>query len=557
MRGMKGANGSQGAAHSDCQVLVVGAGPTGLVLAAELLARGIATRIVDKSDGVALETRAGGIHARTLEVFDLMGLSERFLERGQVVRRFRFYSDGRSLLDLDLSRSGSRFGFMLDIPQHETETLLRAQVAELGGTIEQGVELLALNQDQARVTAMVRNQGGGAGAITADFLVGCDGAHSRVRDELGLAFQGHPYPQDWLLADVRLSWDRREDEVHAFFRSDGQPLICFPMRDHVWRLVLPYAGDRGRRPPTVKEIQQLVDRRAPERVTVSDPTWLATFRCHRRSTDAYRRGRVLLAGDAVHSHTPAGGQGMNTGITDAHNLAWKLALVASGRAPEWLLDTYGEERGPVAAQVLALTHTLVRFGSMSHPLKRALRDAILPAASRLPVFQRRAACRLSQVHVSYSASSLTRPDGAWGGPRPGDRAPDVPVAGHAGSTGLYQVLRGGRHVLLVSGPDPAGMAASPALRPYGDVLAIVGGDFDGRRLTLRGRAGRVHLVRPDGHIAARGRLDQMAAVLDYLGQLFGAAETGATVLTPTSSGYRAGGGRGAGLPPREGRSGGR
>ncbi|MDQ6900823.1 MAG: FAD-dependent monooxygenase [Candidatus Dormibacteraeota bacterium] len=521
---MKSANGYQASADSDCQVLVVGAGPTGLVLAAELLARGIATRIVDKSDGVVLETRAGGIHARTLEVFDLMGLSEQFLERGQVVRRFRFYSDGKSLLNLDLSRSGSRFGFMLDIPQHETEALLRARIAELGGTIEQAVELLTLHQDEAGAAATVQDRAGEMHTITADFLVGCDGAHSRVRQELGLAFQGHPYPQDWLLADVRLSWDRPEDEVHAFFRSDGQPLICFPMRQHVWRLVLPYAGDRDRRLPTLEEIQQLLDLRAPERVIVSNPTWLATFRCHRRSTNAYRRGRVLLAGDAVHIHSPAGGQGMNTGIMDAHNLAWKLALVASDRAAGWLLDTYGEERGPVAAQVLALTHALVRFGSMSHPLTRGLRDTILPAASRLPAIQRRAVRRMSQVQVAYPASRLTRPDAAWGGPRPGDRAPDILVAGRAGRARLYEVLRSGRHVLLVSGSDPAGISESPALRPYHDVLVVVGGDFAGRRLTLRGRGGPVHLVRPDGYIAARGRLDGMAAVLDYLRQLFAAAE---------------------------------
>jgi 2-polyprenyl-6-methoxyphenol hydroxylase-like FAD-dependent oxidoreductase len=517
---MKSANGSKASARLDCQVLVVGAGPTGLVLAAELVARGIATRVVDKNDGLALETRAGGIHARTLEVFDLMGLSEQFLERGQIVRRFQFYSDGKALVELDLSHNGSRFGFLLDIPQHETEGLLRARIADLGGRVEQSVELLSFHQEDAGVAADVRDGDGRVSTVTADFLVGCDGAHSRVRHELGLPFHGHPYAQDWLLADVRLSWGRREDEVHAFFRSDGQALICFPMRDHVWRLVLPYAGDRERRPPTMEEIQRLVDRRAPERVIVSDPTWLATFRCHRRSTDGYRRGRVLLAGDAVHIHTPAGGQGMNTGIMDAHNLAWKLALVASGRAPEWLLDTYGEERGPVAAQVLALTHALVRFGTVSDPLKRALRDTILPAASHLPPIQRRAARRMSQVNVAYPASRLTRPDAIRRGPRAGDRAPDTPITGCAGRTRLYEVLRNGRHVLLVSGPDLAGTLESPALRPFRDVLTVVGGDFDNRRLALRGKAALVQLIRPDGYIAARGRVDDMAAVLGYLRHLF-------------------------------------
>ncbi len=201
-------------------------------------------------------------------------------------------------------------------------------------------------------------------------MVGCDGAHSAVRRELGLTFHGHPYPQDWLLADVLMDWDLREDSMHAFFRPDGLPVIFFPMQGHRWRLTLPFAGDRGdrhRQAPTLAEIQELTDQRAPHPVAVSDPTWLANFRCHRRSANAYRRGRVLLAGDAVHIHSPAGGQGLNAGITDAHNLGWKLALVAAGVAPDTLLDSYGTERRPVADQILTLTHALVHYGSMSHP----------------------------------------------------------------------------------------------------------------------------------------------------------------------------------------------
>ncbi|HLQ56877.1 MAG TPA: FAD-dependent monooxygenase [Streptosporangiaceae bacterium] len=317
----------------DCQVLVVGAGPTGLVLACELLARGIRAHVIDQGDGVVLQTRALGIHARTLEVFDMMGLAERFIERGQVVRRFRMYTDGKTLVRLELARNGSGFGFMLDIPQDLTETILRQRVSELGGSIEQGIKLCGLTQDPGGATAMVSEPGGTMRAITADYVVGADGAHSRVRSELGLDFQGHPYSQDWLLADVHLDWDRPDDEVHAFFRRDGRPLICMPMREHLWRVILPYTGDRDRRAPTLEEIQQLVGERAPEPVSVSDPAWLATFRCQRRSTHTYRRGRVMLAGDAVHIHSPAGGQGMNTGIMDAHNLAWKLALVASGHSP--------------------------------------------------------------------------------------------------------------------------------------------------------------------------------------------------------------------------------
>jgi len=414
-------------ARSDCQVLVVGAGPTGLVLAGELLAQGITTRVVDKGDGVVPQSRATIIHARALEVLDLMGISGPILERAQVVRGYRFYSDGRSLLQLDLTRNGSRYGGMLCLPQHVTETVLRARVARVGGAIEQGVELLGFSQDDAGVTATVRDRTGTERTITADFLVGCDGAHSRVRHELGLDFEGEAYPQEAWLADVKLDWGRRADEVHFFCRTDGRPLICFPMPGNCWRLAMPAAGRGDRRVPTLEQVQQLVDERAPERVTVSDPAWLASFRTHRRSAGTYRRGRVLLAGDAIHIHSPAGGQGMNTGILDAHNLAWKLALVAAGRSGEWLLDTYGDERRPVAAQVLALAHTFTRLTSVAHPFARALRDAFLPVVFRLPAVSRQAAGRLGQVYVAYPRSRLT---GAGlgpgrGGPRPGDRAVEI------------------------------------------------------------------------------------------------------------------------------------
>ena len=500
----------------------MGAGPTGLVLACELLARGIRARVIDQGDGVVLQTRALGIHARTLEVFDMMGLAERFVSRGQVVRRFHMYTDGKTLVRLELARNGSRFGFMLDVPQDVTETILRQRVSELGGCVEQGTELSGLSQDPGGVTATVIDPGGAVRTVTADYVVGADGAHSRVRSELGLDFRGHPYAQDWLLADVHLDWDRPDDEMHAFFRRDGRPLICMPMREHLWRVILPYAGERDRRPPTLEEIRRLVGERAPEPVPVSDPAWLATFQTQRRSTHVYRRGRVMLAGDAVHIHSPAGGQGMNTGIMDAHNLAWKLALVASGHSPDGLLDTYGQERGPVAADVLALTHALVKLGTMTHPVRRALRNTIVPMAGRLAPVQRRAVRRISHTHVAYPSSPLTRPGPRRAGLQPGERAPDLEVAGTGGKTRLYEVLRHGRHVLLISGPDP-GRDLPPRMHRWPDQVDVVT-EADGRTdQPGHGPAGSACLLRPDGYVAARGSVASPDNLLDYLHRLFGTA----------------------------------
>jgi 2-polyprenyl-6-methoxyphenol hydroxylase-like FAD-dependent oxidoreductase len=474
---------------SDCQVLVVGAGPTGLILAAELLRRGVHVRVVDKGDGQALQSRALAVHARTLEVFDMMGVAERFLERGQRIYRFRMYSGARLLVTLDLTKNPSRFPFMLNIPQDETERLLREHVTELGGVIEQGCELVGLVEDTDRVLATVRNATGETETIRADYLAGCDGAHSRVRKELGLDFDGHPYDDDWLLADVRVDWEKPDNEVQAFFNPQRGPVIFFPMRDGRWRVFGPFAGDRGRRPPALEEMQELVDLRSPLRAKLSDPTWLSSFRCHRRSTHTYRHGRVVLAGDAVHVHSPAGGQGMNTGIMDAHNLGWKLALVATARASDTLLETYGAERGPVAQQVLGLTHALVQFGTMRQPVKVALRDALVPVLSRLSMIQRRTVRRMTQHHVSYSASSLTRPGGAWRRLRPGDRMPDLKLNG----VRLFEELRRGEHVrVIVAGAPPV-------------------------------------LVRPDGYIAAVGD----TSIANYLEALFGQ-----TPRLPQTSGAR-------------------
>ncbi|MGO9781501.1 MAG: FAD-dependent monooxygenase [Streptosporangiaceae bacterium] len=510
----------QQSSRRECQVLVVGAGPTGLVLACELLARGIRARIIDKGDGVVLQTRALGIHARTLEVFDMMGLAERFVEHGQVVRRFHMYADGKTLIRLELARNGSAFGFMLDVPQDVTEAILRQRVSELGGGVEQGTELRGLSQDPGGVTAAVIELGGAVRTVTADYVVGADGAHSRVRSELGLDFRGHPYAQDWLLADVHLDWDRPDDEMHAFFRRDGRPLICMPMREHLWRVILRYAGQRDRRPPTLEEIQRLVGERAPEPVPVSDPAWLATFQTQRRSTEVYRRGRVLLAGDAVHIHSPAGGQGMNTGIMDAHNLAWKLALAASGQAPDGLLDSYGAERGPVAADVLALTHNLVRLGTMTHPVQRALGNTIVPIAGSLTPIQRRAVRRISHIHVAYPSSPLTHPGRGRDGLRPGERAPDLEVTGNEGKTRLYEVLRHGRHVLLISGPGSDG-DLPPKMGPWQDQIDVVTEQNSRTDRPGLGPAENVYLLRPDGYVAARGSVARPDSLLDYLHRLFG------------------------------------
>jgi 2-polyprenyl-6-methoxyphenol hydroxylase-like FAD-dependent oxidoreductase len=500
---------------SSSQVLIVGAGPTGLVLAARLLARGIPVRIIDKAAAPAWQSRAVSLTARSLELLETIGLAETFIAHGHQVRRFRMSAGRRSLLNLDISHNGSKYGFFLHLPQSETERLLRARVDELGGTVEQGVELVRLSDQGEHVDATLRDAAGNETEASARYAVGCDGAHSRVRHELGLSFEGQPYPNDWLLADVALDGIARDDEIRSFFRPDGLPLVCLPMGGNRWRLVMPNAGDRAGRAPSIDEIQDLVTQRAPWRIEVSDPGWLATFRCQLRSTSTYRRGRVLLAGDAAHIHSPAGGQGMNTGMMDAHNLAWKLGLVTGG-APEALLDTYGQERIPVAADVLRLTDKMIGWATMRHPVKRALRDTLVPAATSLPTVQKRAARRLSQVSIAYPPGPLVRPDGTRPRPKPGERMPDVELRMDAGTTRLYQALQHGRHVLLVSGANAHAAFEASGLEVFASLVDV----FEAGREAPVSFA----LVRPDGVLAARGSGQHVHVVIDYLRQLCAAKE---------------------------------
>jgi 2-polyprenyl-6-methoxyphenol hydroxylase-like FAD-dependent oxidoreductase len=517
---------------SKCQVLVVGAGPTGLVLAAQLLARGVRVRVIDKGDEAAQQSRAVSILARTLELLDTMGLAEAFITHGHRVRRFRMYAGQRTLLNLDMARNDSQYGFMLHIPQNETERLLRAHIRDLGGIVEQGVELVRLAAHGDVVDATLRDAAGREIELSADYVAGCDGARSRVRHELGVAFEGRPYPQDWLLADVALDGVGREDETHAFYRPDGLPLVCIPMGRQRWRVVMPNAGDRAGAPPSFEEIQHLVEQRAPRRIMVSDPAWLSCFRCQLRSVTSYRRGRVLLAGDAAHVHSPAAGQGMNTGMMDAGNLGWKLALVAGG-ASDGLLDSYGHERVPAASNVLGVTDKLIGWATLRHPVKRALRDTLVPAAAAVPVLQNRAARRLSQISVAYPPSPLVRPDGTQGGPKPGDRVPDVEVHTGEGTTRLYRVLARGRHVLLVSGGGiPAALEAN-GLDYFTGLVDVVDGDIRAIHRPVRAASNAFALVRPDGVLAARGSRRDAHHVIDYLRQIATADAPQPAGLPPT------------------------
>ncbi|MBV8956745.1 MAG: FAD-dependent monooxygenase, partial [Solirubrobacterales bacterium] len=315
-------------------VVIVGAGPTGVMLAIELARRGIEVRVLDKRPCRPDETRAIGIHARTLEVMHQLGMVEEFLDLGHRVGGVVFHLGGRHRAQVRFGGLDTPYPFLLTLSQEHTQRILDQRLESLGVSIERGVDVLDVRQDGTGAQLLV----GGPGkereqTLHADWVVGCDGVHSIVRRRVGLAFDGEDYGQDWLMAEVVTDRPLRSDRFHIFAHT-GAVLAMFPLSSKRWRLFLPQVPNRGvaRQAPDMEEIERLVAQRGPKGMRVTDATLLATFRCYLRSTKTIRSGRVLIAGDAAHVHSPAGGQGLNTGLHDAFNLGWKLALVAQGQS---------------------------------------------------------------------------------------------------------------------------------------------------------------------------------------------------------------------------------
>jgi 2-polyprenyl-6-methoxyphenol hydroxylase-like FAD-dependent oxidoreductase len=458
---------------ADVEVLIVGAGPTGLTLAVCLARHGIRVRLVDRLEGPSPLSRAIAVQARTIEVFDDLGFADLALARGKRVESINLLATGGRRVKVPfsgLSGLESQYPFILILPQDATEALLTEQLEGRGGRVEWGVELGEHRPVEGGVEARLKHADGKQETVRAQWLVGCDGARSRVRKVAGIPFEGETYEDVCMLADVRVDWALEPGGLYVMPTEQGV-LVAFPLpgeaRFRVITIVPRDMAPEGEVPtPTIEQFQAVVSRMAPVPMRLEDPRWTSGYRLHRRGVPRYRQGRVLLAGDAAHIHSPAGGQGMNTGIQDSYNLAWKLALVLQGHAPEALVDTYATEREPVGRKLLEGTDRLFGFGAARGPVARLIRkhlvpNVVAPILSRAAV-QRRALRFVSQLYLHYPHSPLST-QRLWGGdgasapieqgPEPGDRTPEVAVQGE-GITRLHEALRGPRHaVLLFHGID--------------------------------------------------------------------------------------------------------
>jgi 2-polyprenyl-6-methoxyphenol hydroxylase-like FAD-dependent oxidoreductase len=527
------------ASDDPLDVLVVGAGPTGLTLAAQLQAFGATVRIVDRQLDRVHESRALAVQPRTLEVLRGLGVTEELIARGNDAVWVQLHAGGRVVRVrlFGLGLDDTAYPFLLFVSQAETERVLGDHLATGGVQVERGVELIGFHAGPDAVTCTLAHRDGRIEEVRTRYLVGCDGAHSTVRRGAKIPFQGGAYPQTFALADLEAD-GLDADAAHAFLGQVGI-LLCFPLSwPASWRLLAMHPSLQGRQAPaqpTLEELQALTDVMTGGGVRLHDPVWRTYFGLQHRHVTRYRDSRVFLAGDAAHIHSPAGAQGMNTGIQDAWNLGWKLALVTRGTAGEALLDTYDAERRPVGGFVVRFTDRAFSVATSTNPLLRALRTRLVPRVVPLALrFDRAVASgfrTVSQLNIGYRHSPAVqegRP-ALRRGPRAGDRLPDARIARDGQPCWLGEALASPGFHLLLCGPlgdwHPSQLATLRHRFP--DTLAV-------HHLTREATPGALHdahgkafarlgvndiaqyLIRPDGHIGYRCSGDDLAGLQHHL-----------------------------------------
>jgi 2-polyprenyl-6-methoxyphenol hydroxylase-like FAD-dependent oxidoreductase len=519
-------------------ILIVGAGPTGLTMAAVLARYGVRARVIDRAVTPPDDrSRAIVIQARTLELFEDLGIVQEVLDNALVVDAATLFThDGRhASIRINPAWIDSVYGRFVSLPQDETERILGKLVASSGVIVEHGVELVGIEDVAAGATAVLRHADGRTEIMAADWIVGCDGAHSAVRGLSGLPFPGETYPDECLLGDVDMKWSLPDQQVAICPGEDGV-LLAFPLPGaHRFRVVmiLPATADPESRHLEPDEFISRLRGMAPASRTGEAPEvlatrWLTRYRLHRRGVPAYQKGRCFVAGDAAHIHSPAGAQGMNTGIQDAYNLGWKLGMLARGEVPEEILATYNDERHRVGEKLLSSTDRFFAVIAGSGRVRQAIRRIMPMLGIRLlaaPFIGPRIARFVSQTGIRYRYSALTSeaPGAAHlgrGAPRAGDRAPDVNISERRR---LFELTHGPQFTLLLFAGDAAllverfaalaveiGAHYGPLVKPVllrHTASRIRFGEPDESAAAHRrygAEQGAIYLIRPDGYISFRG-----------------------------------------------------
>jgi 2-polyprenyl-6-methoxyphenol hydroxylase-like FAD-dependent oxidoreductase len=514
----------------DTDVLIVGAGPTGLMLANQLVRRGVRVVIIDRNAGPAQQSRALGVQARTLEIYQHLGIAERAIALGKIGNGANMWGQGRWMARVPLGEAGATvtpYPYILILGQDDNERIMGDKLRWLGSTVQWNTELVGLAQEPGEVTATLRQADGTERKLVAAWVAGCDGGRSAVRELNGIAFPGAPYEHVFFVADVEMTGTMVPDEVNIYLWRDGFHLL-FPMRgqDH-WRIVgiLPKPL-RKRDDTTFESVVPSLRQEAGAELSFKTCTWFSTYRIHHRAAAHFRDRRCFLLGDAAHVHSPVGAQGMNTGLQDSYNLAWKLALVVKGKADAALLDSYEAERIKVARRLLETTdrgfQLIVSDGWLAGLLRTKILARIAAFAMSRERVQRLAFNTVSQTGIRYRTSTLSKTlDGLPAdAPQAGDRFPWLHLRLHPGGAieDSLQALDDTHFNLIVVGqPAPA----ADALK-LGDLLRIhaIPDDPDNAAELARVKipTPSFYLLRPDGYVGLCGTNLDIAAVNRYLAE---------------------------------------
>lgn len=459
-------------------ILIVGAGPTGLMMAIELKRRGFSVRIIDKDEDRAGQSRAIAIQPRSLEIFEQLGIVDRFLSEGLKVQGLNLIGQNRKLAHIDFSSLPSSYKFILSLEQGKTEKILEDYLASLNVRVERKTELLSFEERGDQVEAMLTT-----GSLAVSWLIACDGAHSPIRKALGLTFEGKTLHEEFTLADVRIDWTYPHNEGVGFFNSQGF-LVTLPLPDP-GRYRMIYQSE-----PTLEKATELLQKYSSVPCQVSDPRWIAKFTINSRTAPRYSTRRVFLVGDAAHIHSPVGGQGMNTGWQDAHNLAWKLDLVHRNKAKKELLDTYDLERRGFGEQLLKGTEIASWIATIHNKIGIFLRNFIVSIVSRIPIIRHKLVYLVSQLGIHYPRSIATKLSG-------GRRAPNIDI----GDTDLYALFQKHQGFFILHSSKKIDLETSFLIEPNSDY-----------------QKGLFYVIRPDGYIAMVAHSEK--AIRAYFDVLF-------------------------------------
>lgn len=553
-------------------VLIIGAGPSGLTAAAEAIRHGLSVRVIDQNKSRSSFSKALVLHSRSLEIFQDMGFVQHVLNSGQKFHALNIYAPNKRLARIvfeELDWQDALFPYWLSIPQSETERCLEDHLNELGGRVERNTELVHLEQFEDHVHVVLKHPGDSIETLDVPWVVGCDGARSLTRSLLGLELKGKADDDVFILGDVKIDWDLPEDEGSNILSPDGILLIVPMPETRRYRIIshMPELSTADQPEITLELLQNLVNRRTSFRMRLSDLTWSSTFSSKHFVVSQHRQGRVFLAGDAAHIHSPVGGQGLNSGIQDAYNLMWKLALVQHGHALPGLLDSYGVERHETAQNLITNVGRATKIVTLKNPLAQQLRDRLAGIVLNTDIVRNRMGRGVAMLDIAYkdspavaddliSNSMLDRVLGRFkkmlneheidfrDGPSAGMRAPNVMLSSdnERPQASLFDFYRGTDYTLMIF----SGITDSPAMETLLEISSTMQAKYrasirsyivvakpspelpDTRHIIVSDADQSIHrrygawepciyLIRPDQYIAYRSQTidqDQLTTYLD-------------------------------------------